>query len=447
MNFGIFMDFAGKFLLSTKTHNYQGLGMDYEPSKFKVRDLSIAERGLKTIKWAEEHMPVVKKITEKYEDEKPFDGLRISGAIHVTKETAVLIRALKHLGAEVAWAACNPLTTKDEVAAQLAKDGIHIFAWKRNQDEYYWCLEETVKKHPNLTMDDGADLVLKIHKDHSILLPEIIGGTEETTTGVRRLRNMASEGKLGYPIIAVNEAQTKKEFDNIFGTGQGAIDGLLRGTSTLIAGKNFVIAGYGHCGEGVAKRASGMGAKVIVTEIDPIKALRAVMDGYLVMPMVEAAKKADIIITATGNKDIITKEHFPLLESGVVLGNVGHFDVEIRVDQLVDCAVSKEEIGPNITKYRLPGGKHVYLLAQGRLFNIAVAEGHPSSVMDLSFANQILSLKHLVEHHEEMENKVYNVPKSQDYRVARMKLEALGIRIDCLTKEQSMYLKNWRQGT
>jgi len=421
--------------------------MDYEPDRYKIRNLSLAERGLKRIQWAEEHMPVVMKMIEKYRDKKPFDGLKISGAIHVTKETAVLIRALKHLGAKVSWTGCNPLTTQDDVAAHLAKEDIEIFAWKGNQKEYYWCLDEALKKHPNLTMDDGADLVLRIHKSHQMLLPDVMGGTEETTTGVRRLRNMANDGELEYPIIAVNEAETKWEFDNVFGTGQGAIDGLLRGTSILIAGKIVVIAGYGHCGRGVAARARGMGANAIVTEVDPIEALKAVMDGYRVMPIREAVKIGDIIITATGNKDIITKEHFPLLKTGAILGNVGHFNVEIRVDQLEECALSKEEVRPNVTKYRLPGGKHVYLLAEGRLFNIAVAEGHPSSVMDLSFANQILSLIHLVEHHEEMESKVYSVPRSQDELVARMKLEALGIEIDCLTMEQSEYAKSWKEGT
>jgi len=421
--------------------------MDYQPGKHKVRDLSLAERGLKRIRWAEEHMPVVMKMVERYKHKKPFHGLRIGGAIHVTKETAVLIRALRRIGAEVAWAGCNPLTTKDDVAAQLAKEDVEVFAWKGNQDEYYWCLDEVIGKHPNLTMDDGADLVLKIHKDHRTLLQGVMGGTEETTTGVRRLRNMAREGELAYPIIAVNEAQTKLEFDNVYGTGQGAIDGLLRATSILIAGKNLVIAGYGHCGMGVARRAKGMGANVIVTEVDPIKALKAVMDGFQVMPMREAAKIGDVIITATGNKNIITKEHFPLLKRGAILGNVGHFNVEIRVDQLKDYALTKEKVKPWVTKYQLPGGKCVYLIAEGRLFNIAVAEGHPSSVMDLSFANQILSLMRLVKYHEEMENKVYNVPKSQDKRVARMKLEALGIKIDHLTKEQSGYMKSWREGT
>ena len=421
--------------------------MDYEPGKYKVRDLSLAEGGLKRIRWAEEHMPVVMKLTEKHRDEKPFQELKISGAIHVTKETAVLVRALKHLGAEVAWTGCNPLTTKDEVAAQLAKEDVKIFAWRGNQNEYYWCLDETIKIHPNLTMDDGADLVLKIHKDHRMFLPDVMGGTEETTTGVRRLRNMASEGELEYPVIAVNEAQTKWEFDNVYGTGQGAIDGLLRGTSTLIAGKNFVIAGYGHCGKGVAKRAKGMGANVIVTEVDPIKALKAAMDGYRVMPMREAAKEGDIVITATGNKNVVTKEHFPLLKSGVILGNVGHFNVEVRVDQLEEYALSKEEIKPDVTKYRLLNGKQVYLLAEGRLFNIAIAEGHPSSMMDLSFANQILSLMRLAEQHEEMENKVYNIPRSQDELVARLKLEAMGIKIDELTEEQSEYIKGWKEGT
>ena len=421
--------------------------MDYKSGKYKVRNLSLAEGGLTRIQWAEEHMPIVMKMVEKYRDEKPFHGLKISGAIHVTKETAVLVRALKYLGAEVAWAGCNPLTIKDDVAAQLVKEDVKIFAWRGNQNEYYWCLDQIIKIHPNLTMDDGADLVLKIHKDHRRFLPDVMGGTEETTTGVRRLRNMAREGELEYPIIAVNEAETKWEFDNVYGTGQGAIDGLLRGTSILIAGKNLVIAGYGHCGEGVARRARGMGANVIVTEVDPIKALKAVMDGYRVMPMREAAKIGDIIITATGNKNIITKEHFPLLKTRAILGNVGHFNVEVRVDQLEEYALSKEEIKPGITKYRLPDGKHVYLLAEGRLFNIAIAEGHPSCVMDLSFANQILSLMHLVEHHEEMENIVYDVPKSQDDLVARMKLEALGIKIDYLTKEQSEYIKSWKEGT
>ncbi len=421
--------------------------MDYESGRYKVRDLSLAETGLKKIRWAEEHMPVVMKLIETYGKEKPFEGLKISGAIHVTKETAVLVRALKRLGGQVAWAGCNPLTTKDEIAAQLAEEDVRIFAWKGNQDEYYWCLDEVIKIRPHLTMDDGADLVLRIHKDHPTLLPDVTGGTEETTTGVRRLRNMAKDGELKYPIVAVNEAETKAEFDNVYGTGQGTIDGLLRGTSVLVAGKNFVVAGYGRCGKGVARRARGMGANVIVTEIDPIRALMAAMDGYRVMPMREAAEKGDIVVTATGNKNIVTREHFPLLKSGAILGNVGHFNVEVRVDQLEEYALSKEEIRLGVTKYRLPNEKYVYVLAEGRLFNLAIAEGHPSSVMDLSFANQILSLIRLVERHEGMENRVYDIPRSQDELVARLKLKAMEIEIDELTGEQGEYIDSWKEGT
>ena len=417
-----------------------------ETENYAVADLSLAEAGLKRIEWAEDHMPVLMQLRKKYEAEKPLTGIKIGGAIHVTKETAVLVRTLRALGAEVAWAGCNPLSTQDDVAAQLAKEGVKIFAWHANDEKYYWCLDKVLETQPTFTMDDGGDLVFRYYDKHSEKF-KIKGGTEETSTGVHRFVNMAKQGKLPYPIIAVNNAETKWDFDNIYGTGQGAIDGILRSTSVLIAGKTFVVAGYGHCGKGTAIRAKGMGAHVIVTETNPIHALKAIMDGFGVMPIKEAVKIGDIFVTATGCKDIITKEHFPLLKNGAILSNVGHFNVEVRVDQLDEYASSKRTIRKDLEEYIFPEGKKVYLVAQGRLANLAAAEGHPSEVMDLSFANQVLCILKLAKEAGQMENKVYEISKEQDKMVAEMKLEAMGMQIDKLSPEQASYIESWEEGT
>jgi len=417
-----------------------------ETENYAVADLSLAEAGLKRIEWAEDHMPVLMQLRKKYEAEKPLTGIKIGGAIHVTKETAVLVRTLRALGAEVAWAGCNPLSTQDDVAAQLAKEGVKIFAWHANDEKYYWCLDKVLETQPTFTMDDGGDLVFRYYDKHSEKF-KIKGGTEETSTGVHRFVNMAKQGKLPYPIIAVNNAETKWDFDNIYGTGQGAIDGILRSTSVLIAGKTFVVAGYGHCGKGTAIRAKGMGAHVIVTETNPIHALKAIMDGFGVMPIKEAVKIGDIFVTATGCKDIITKEHFPLLKNGAILSNVGHFNVEVRVDQLDEYASSKRTIRKDLEEYIFPEGKKVYLVAQGRLANLAAAEGHPSEVMDLSFANQVLCILKLAKEAGQMENKVYEISKEQDKMVAEMKLEAMGMQIDKLSPKQASYIESWEEGT
>lgn len=391
-------------------------------------------------------MPVLMQLRKKYEAAKPLKGIKIGGAIHVTKETAVLVRTLRALGAEVAWAGCNPLSTQDDAAAAMAKEGVKIFAWRQNDEKYYWCLDKVLEIKPTFTMDDGGDLVFRYYEKHKDKF-KIKGGTEETSTGVHRFVNMAKDEKLPYPIIAVNNAETKWDFDNIYGTGQGSIDGILRSTSVLIAGKTFVVSGYGHCGKGTASRAKGMGANVVVTEINPINALKAVMDGFRIMPMKEAAKIGDIFVTATGCKDIITKEHFPSLKNGAVLANVGHFNVEVRVDQLDEYAKSKREIKNNLEEYTFPDGRKAYLVAQGRLANLAGAEGHPSEVMDMSFANQVLCILRLAREAGNMENKVYEISKEQDQLVAVMKLEAMGMQIDKPTKEQARYVESWEEGT
>lgn len=417
-----------------------------ETENYAIKDINLAESGLKRIQWAEDHMPVLMQLKEKYEAEKPLKGIRIGGAIHVTKETAVLIKTLRKLGAEVAWAGCNPLSTQDDISAALAKEGIKIFAWRENDEKYYWCLDKVLETQPMFTMDDGGDLVFRYYEKHKDKF-KIKGGTEETSTGVHRFVNMSKDGKLPYPIIAINNAETKWDFDNIYGTGQGAIDGLLRTTSVLIAGKNFVVAGYGHCGKGTAMRAKGMGANVIITETNPINALKAAIDGFSVMPMKESAKLGDIFVTATGCKNIITKEHFPLLKNGAILANVGHFNVEVRVDQLEEYAKSKREIRKNLEEFTFQDGRKVYLVAQGRLANLAGAEGHPSEVMDLSFANQVLSIIRLAKEADDMENKVYEIGKEQDKQIARMKLKATGIKIDEFTEEQRKYVESWEEGT
>ncbi len=393
-------------------------------------------------------MPVLMNLRAIHSKKKSLHGVKIAGCLHVTKETAVLVEAFKESGAEVAWSGCNPLSTQDDVAAALDANGVQIFAWRGlSSEEYYWCIEETLKIGPQLTLDDGADLIFTVHTKHTEYLKGLRGGTEETTTGVHRIRSMANEGKLKYPIIAVNDAETKSDFDNVYGTGQSAIDGVIRATNVLFSGKNVVISGYGHCGLGLTSRARGLGANVIVTEVDPIRALRARMDGFSVMPMEEAAPLGDIFITATGCRDVITKSHFAQMKDGAILANAGHFNVEVSASDLENLAQKKREIRPDNVEYALPGGKRVYLLAEGRLVNLSAAEGHPSEVMDMSFANQFLSILKLANEGSAMKPGVYEIPRSQDEEVARLKLQSMGISIDALTPEQRKYLAGWEQGT
>ena len=425
--------------------------MDEVKGVYKVKDLSLADEGLKQIRWAESRMPVLMALREKYSKTKPFKGFKIAGCLHVTKETAVLIKTFVECGAEVSWSGCNPLSTQDTIAAALAKQGISIFAWNgMSVDEFYWAIEQTLHIKPNLTLDDGADLIFTIHSKHPELIPDIIGGTEETTTGVKRLRAMAEAGALKYPIIAVNDAETKWDFDNVYGTGQSTLDVILRATSILIAGKNVVVAGYGHCGKGVAMRARGLGANVIVTEVRPIAALKAVLDGFTVMPMKEAAKVGDIFITATGVKDVITEEHFKVMKDGAIVCNTGHYDVEINLVQLKKMAKSIKEIRNNVEEYLLKDGRRIFVLAKGRLVNLVAAEGHPSEVMDMSFANQFMAQLRLVElfkKGKKLEPKVYEIPPEQDEEIAELKLKTMGIKIDKLTKEQKAYIKDYSAGT
>jgi adenosylhomocysteinase len=425
--------------------------MDELKGVYKVKDLKLADEGFKQISWAESRMPVLMALREKYKKTKPFKGFRIAGCLHVTKETAVLIKTFVECGAEVSWSGCNPLSTQDTIAAALAKQGISIFAWNgMSVDEFYWAIEQTLHIKPNLTLDDGADLIFTIHSKHPELIPDIIGGTEETTTGVKRLRAMAEAGALKYPIIAVNDAETKWDFDNVYGTGQSTLDGILRATSILIAGKNVVVAGYGHCGKGVAMRARGLGANVIVTEVRPIAALKAVLDGFTVMPMKEAAKIGDVFITATGVKDVITEEHFKVMKDGAIVCNTGHYDVEINLVHLKKMAKSVREIRNHVEEYLLKDGRRIFVLAKGRLVNLVAAEGHPSEVMDMSFANQFMAQLRLVEMFKKgkkLEPKVYDIPPEQDEEIAELKLKTMGIKIDKLTNEQKKYIKDYSAGT
>lgn len=425
--------------------------MDYKPGMYKVRDLKLAQEGRKKIQWAESRMPVLMELRKEYSKTKPLKGYRIAGCLHVTKETAVLIETLVAAGAEVSWSGCNPLSTQDDVAAALAKNGISIFAWHgMNVKEFYWCIEQTLKFQPNLTLDDGADLIFTIHNKYPKLAEKVVGGTEETTTGVKRLRAMAKDGALKYPVIAVNDAETKWDFDNVYGTGQSSIDGILRATSVLLAGKNFVVAGYGHCGSGVAKRAAGMGANVIVTEVKPTAALKAALEGFRVMPMDEAAKIGDIFITTTGVKDVIVKRHFEKMKDGAIVCNTGHYDCEINLNDLAKLTKSKKLIRENNEEYTLKNGKRIYVLAQGRLVNLAAAEGHPSEVMDMSFANQFMSQIRLAELDKKgvrLENSVHEISEEQDQFIALIKLKTLGYKIDKLTKEQIKYISDYSEGT
>jgi adenosylhomocysteinase len=374
--------------------------------------------------------------------------MRVAGCLHVTKETAVLIRTLRAAGAEISWSGCNPLSTQDEIAAALAAEGFSIFAWHgMNRDEFYWAIERTLDFKPTLTLDDGADLIVTVHSQHRELAPGILGGTEETTTGVHRLRAMGRDGKLLYPVIAVNDAETKWDFDNVYGTGQSSLDGILRATNVLLAGKVFVVAGYGHCGRGTALRARGMGARVLVTEVDPIQALKATLEGFEVATMDQAAREGDIFITATGMKDVLVKRHFASLKDGAILCNTGHYDCEINIPELEALAASKRDIRDDNEEYVLPNGRRIYLLAKGRLVNLAAAEGHPSEVMDMSFANQYLSLCRLAKDGKDMEDQVYDVPEGQDESLAALKLATMGISIDALTPEQLAYRDDYSAGT
>ena len=413
--------------------------------EFKVRDPSLAPQGRLQIEWAEAHMPVVVELRRRYRESKPLTGLRVSLCLHVTKETAVLARTIKEWGAEVYLAPSNPLSTQDDVAAALAEEGVNVYAWRgMTPEEYEWALSVVASAEPSLVVDDGGDLHVYIHEKAPVKARNVIGGTEETTTGVIREKALEREGRLMYPIMAVNNALTKYLFDNRYGTGQSTIDGILRATNILLAGKIAVVAGYGWVGRGIANRLRGMGARVIVTEVDPIRALEAVMDGFYVMPMIEAAKIGDIFVTATGNRDVIRREHIELMKDGAILANAGHFNVEVSVSDLEEMSVSKRRVRPNLEEYKLPDGRRIYLLAEGRLVNLVAAEGHPSEVMDMSFANQALSLLYLLKNKGKLEKRVYNVPREQDEEVARLKLQTMGINIDRLTPEQEKYLRSWR---
>jgi adenosylhomocysteinase len=414
-----------------------------------VKDMSLAEKGRFRIQWAENDMPVLRQIRARFEKERPLKGLRIAACLHVTSETANLMWTLVAGGADVVLAASNPLSTQDDVAASLvAHFEVPVFAIKgEDHATYYRHLRSALDHAPNITMDDGADLLSTLHKERTDLLPNVIGGTEETTTGVIRLRAMAKDGALKYPVIAVNDAMTKHFFDNRYGTGQSTIDGIIRATNVLFAGRVFVVGGYGWCSRGIASRARGLGARVIVTEIDPLRALEAVMDGFDVMPMEQAAKIGDIFVTATGDKNVIDERHFPLLKDGAIISNSGHFNVEINIPALEKLAVEKRRVREFVDQYVLKDGRRINLLAEGRLVNLAAAEGHPSSVMDMSFANQALSVEYLARHHQALAKKVFPVPADIDKEIARLKLAAMGIQIDQLTPEQEKYLASWEEGT
>ncbi|RJX16306.1 adenosylhomocysteinase [Candidatus Bathyarchaeota archaeon] len=415
---------------------------------FKVKDPSLAKEGFLSIEWAESRMPVLMEIRKEFEKKKPLKGLKIGASLHVTKETAVLVKTLMVGGAEVSLCASNPLSTQDEVAAALVEEGVNVYAWRgETTEEYYWCIDKVLSQTPNLTLDDGADLVTTIHSKRKDLIKNIVGGTEETTTGVVRIRAMAQQGVLGYPVIAVNDAYTKYLFDNRYGTGQSTIDGIMRATSGMIAGKNFVVVGYGWCGKGIAMRAKGMGANVVVVEVNPLRALEALMDGFIVTSMLKAAEIGDIFVTATGNINVITLKHFEKMKDGAILANSGHFNVEIDIPKLENIAVSKRRIRPNVDEYRLKDGRKLYLLAEGRLVNLSAAEGHPPEVMMMSFANQALCVEYLSKKGKQLKPKVYKVPEKIDKQVAFLALKTRNIKIDRLTKEQKKYLKSWEMGT
>jgi len=417
-----------------------------------VKNLGLAPEGRLKIEWAEQSMPVLRQVRERFAKEQPLKGLRLGACLHVTTETAVLMLTLKAGGAQVSLCASNPLSTQDDTAAALVKEyDIPVYAHKGEDNAtYYRHLEAVLKTRPQITMDDGADLISQLHGENNLgrdLVREVIGGTEETTTGVIRLRAMEKEGVLAFPVIAVNDAQTKHFFDNRYGTGQSTLDGVIRATNLLLAGLRVVIAGYGWCGRGVAMRAKGLGADVIITEIDPVKGIEAVMDGFRVLPMAEAAREGDVFITVTGNKNVIRAEHFEQMKSGAVVCNSGHFNVEVDIPALERLSSGKREVRPLVDEYQLRDGRRICLIGEGRLVNLASAEGHPASVMDMSFANQALSAEYLVKHSKDLQAQVYVVPEHLDKEIARLKLESMGHKLDKLTPEQEHYLASWQEGT
>lgn len=413
---------------------------------FRIKDPTLATQGNLQIEWAWAHMPVLNQIRNRFRKEKPFEDLMLGACLHVTKETAVLIETMKAGGAQIALCGSNPLSTQDDVAAALAEESVNVFAWRgQSAEEYYWCIDKVLDYKPIITLDDGADLVGRVHSERTDMLPNIRGGTEETTTGVLRLRAMENAGSLKYPIIAVNDAYTKHLFDNRYGTGQSTIDGILRATNILLAGKTVVVCGYGWCSRGIAMRSKGMGANVVVTEVDPIRALEAVMSGFRIMTILEAAAIGDIFVTATGNLNVIRKEHMKKMKDGAIIANSGHFNAEICLKDLAEISTTKRSIRPFLEEFKLTTGIRLYLLAEGRLVNLAAAEGHPSEVMDMSFANQALCVEELVK--TEKTPKVHRVPRKIDETVAKLKLVAMGMKIDKLTTEQQAYLGTWEVGT
>ncbi len=417
--------------------------------EYRIKDGSLSSYGKKKIEWAESHMPVMLSLQKKYQDSKPLKNIIIGGCLHVTKETAVLIKTLHAAGAEIAWSGCNPLSTSDDIAASLVVDsGFSIFASRGvTSKEYYDDIYSVLKFKPHITIDDGADLTIEFHKTLDDYGSNIIGGTEETTTGVMRLRALENTKKLQYPIIAVNDAETKHDFDNVYGTGQSALDGILRATNILIAGKTVVVAGYGHVGKGIASRAKGHGANVVITEVDPINALKAKMDGFIVKPMLEASALGDIFITSTGCKDVITDVHIEKMKDGAILSNAGHFNVEISIDDLKKLSTTVHNMNENVEQFIMSNGKKINLIGEGRLVNLVAAEGHPSEVMDMSFANQFLSVLRLAANRDSFENKIYDIDREQDLNIAQLKLESMGIKIDSLTQNQNRYLNEYGEGT
>jgi len=416
--------------------------------RYTVADLSLAESGCLKVAWARSRMPALAALRAQAEKDQPLAGQRVAGCLHVTKETAVLIETIEAAGAEVSWSGCNPLSTQDEVAAWLAAEGYSVYAWYgQNNEEFYQSIDRTLDFKPTLTLDDGADLIYRVHAEYPELAEGVIGGTEETTTGVHRLRAMGEAGELRYPVIAVNDASTKWDFDNVHGTGQSTLDGIIRATSVLLAGKTFVVAGYGHCGRGLANRARGMGANVVITEVDPLPALKAVMDGFRVMKMDDAAAIGDVFCTATGMKDVLVGRHFDSMKEGAIICNTGHYDCEINIPDLEQRASRIYTIRENNEAFELSGGRTIHLLARGRLVNLAAAEGHPSEVMDMSFANQFLALCRLAAEGKDYDNIVYDISAEQDSELAALKLAAEGVSIDSLTAEQLSYLNDYSAGT
>jgi adenosylhomocysteinase len=416
---------------------------------YDIKDINLAEKGLFRMRWAAKEMPVLDLLEQRFKEERPFEGIRMGATMHVTSETANLMRILLAGGAEVALSASNPLSTQDDIAAALvAHYEMPVYAIKGEDTETYnQHLNAVLDTRPNITMDDGMDLVAMLHNQRSDLLENVLGGTEETTTGVIRLRAMAADGALRFPVIAVNDAMTKHFFDNRYGTGQSTIDGIIRGTNVLLAGKNFVVAGYGWCSRGIASRASGMGSNVIVTEVDPLRALEAVMDGYRVMPMAEAARIGHLFCSATGDINVIDMHHIAEMRDGAILSNSGHFDVEINVRGLEEIAVKKTRVREFLDEYALEDGRRIYIVGEGRLVNLAAAEGHPSAVMDMSFANQALAAEWLLKQGPGLENRVYDMPVELDREIARLKLDAMGVQIDTLSEQQAEYLSGWQHGT